>query len=291
MVQLADNKKYSSLRIIIIIVLIVSVTLNIYLFKKNKKDSALFSKLTVNKELLDKNFKDTRDEINRYKGLSAGLDSIITEANKQIAIKETKIKGLMEENSFQELENQKWIEEIATLKEKYLNTIDSLLVQKLINSKLNITIGSLEAKIVTLNKKLGSIEQFPINNLEVSPQKTTALGSTNQTALAKKASEVQICYQVQPNKATPKGKKVIYIRIFDPNGHFLSDISPTSGQFMHPEYNMNVPYTITDTIDYQNMALDVCSKWKNPENYVSGIYLVELFTDRESIGTTTFTLR
>lgn len=287
----AGTRKKNNVYIILYIILVISIVLNIYQFITTKKYSVSFLKLVTQKELLDKNFKDAREEINHYKGLSAGLDSIIVEANRQIALKETKINNLLEENALQDLENQKWIDEISTLKEKYLNTIDSLLVQRQINSKLNITIGSLEAKILTLNKKLGSGEQFPIDNLEVSPQKTTALGSTNQTALAKKASEVQICYQVQPNKATPKGKKVIYIRIFDPNGHFLSDISPFSGKFMHPDYNMNVPYTITDTIDYQNEVMDVCSKWKNPENYISGIYLVELYSDKESIGTTTFTLR
>jgi hypothetical protein len=289
--QSTGKKNKNNFYLLVTIILVISIALNIYQLIRNKKDSVSFQKLITNKELVDKKVKDARDEINRYKGLSAGLDSIIIEANKQIAMKETKINSLLEENTLQELENQKWIEEIASLKEKYLNTIDSLLVQRQINSKLNITIGSLEAKIVTLNKKLGSSEQFPINNLEVSPQKTSPLGNTNQTALAKKASEVQICYQVQSNKATPKGKKVIYIRIFDPNGHFLSEKSPSSGQFLHPDYHMNVPYTITDTIDYQNVVMDVCSKWKNPENYISGIYLVELYTDKESIGTTTFTLR
>lgn len=276
---------------VLILLLIISICINVYLIFKYQKNSLSFIELTVKKETLDKKFKDARDEINHYKGLSAGLDSIITEANRQITIKESEIQKLLSENALQELENQKWLEEIAIIKEKYLNTIDSLLVQKQINSKLNITIGSLEAKIVTLNKKLGSNEQFPIENLEVSPQKTTTFGNMNQTALAKKASEVQICYQVQPNMATPKGRKVIYIRIFDPNGHFLTEGDTKPGTFLHPEYNISVPYTLTDTIEYKNVVMDVCTKWKNPENYISGIYLVELYTEKNSIGTTTFTLR
>jgi hypothetical protein len=281
----------NKVNLILILFLVISLSLNIYQLISSRNDSVSFLQLVTNKEILDKKFKDAREEINHYKGLSEGLDSVIIEANRQISEKESKIRSLLEENVVKDLENQKWIEEIASLKEKYMNTIDSLLVQKQINSKLNITIGSLEAKIVTLNKKLGSNEQFPIENLEVSPQKNTAFGSTNQTALAKKASEVQICYQVQPNKATPKGKKVIYIRIFDPNGHFLSEAITATGTFMHPDYKISVPYTLTDTIEYKNAVMDVCSKWKNPENYISGIYLVELYTDKESIGTTTFTLR
>jgi len=288
--QPIDNKKTRNFIIILLVALLISLILNIYQFIKQQRETASFFSLVKSKNILDKRFKDIKDEINRYKGLSEGLDSVIIEANRQIALKERTVLELITSNEHKEIENQKWIDEISVLKEKYLNTIDSLLVERQINSKLNVKIGSLETKIIALNKKLGSQEQFPIGNLEVSPKKATGLG-VNETALAKKASEVQICYQVQHNKATPKGRKVVYIRIFDPNGHFLPGNNAISAQFLHPDYNMSVPYTITDTIDYQNVDIDVCSRWKNPENYIPCVYLVELYTEKKAIGTTTFTLR
>jgi hypothetical protein len=276
---------------ILSIILLISLILNFYLLVDKFKVAETNLELKKNKEYLDKELRDAKDEINKYKGLSAGLDTIIKQANLSIILKESKIKDLISLNELNGDENQKMLLEISNMKEKYLNTIDSLLVERRINSKLNNTINSLETKISNLNKKLGAAEQLPIENIEVNPQKENALGSTNQTALAKKATEVQICYKIQPNKATPSGKKVIFIRIFDPFGHFLNDKSIGKGEFFHPDYKINVPYTLTDTIEYKNEALEICTKWKNPENYVSGIYLVELYTEREAIGTTTFTLR
>jgi hypothetical protein len=276
---------------ILTVILFISVSTNIYLFIDKFSNNRTSLELKKDKDFIEKELKDAKDEINKYKGLSEGLDTIIKHANLSIALKESKIKNLISLNELKGDVNNKMLTEISEMKEQYLNTIDSLLVERKNNSKLNNTIISLESKITNLNKKLGAAQQLPIENLEVSPQKINALGSTNQTALAKKATEVQICYNVQPNKSTTIGRKVIFIRIFDPYGHFLNDKSEENGVFLHPDYNINVPYTLTDTIDFKNEEIEICTKWKNPESYIPGIYLVELYTEKETIGTTTFTLR
>jgi len=280
----------NKLTIVLAIIFFISLIFNIYLLIDKFGFSGNSAELNKNIEFLDRELKDAKDEINKYKGLSEGLDTIINHANLSIKLKENKIKDIQALNELKADENQKFLNEISIMKEKYLNTIDSLLVERRINLKLNNTVLSLETKISGLNKKLGAAEQLPIKSLEVTPQKNNTL-SMNQTALAKKASEVQICYNIQPNKATPVGKKVIFIRIFDPFGHFLNDRNVVKGEFLHPDYKINVPYTLTDTIEYKNEAINICTKWKNPENYIPGIYLVELYTDKETIGTTTFTLR
>jgi hypothetical protein len=277
--------------LLLIIFLAVSIVINLYLLIDKFNNSHSNVELKKNLDLLDKELKDARDEINKYVGLTDGLDKVINKANLSITQKEKKIKDLLALNELKADDNQKLLIEISEMKEQYLNTIDSLLIERKINSKLNNTIVSLESKVTNLNKKLGTAEQLPITNIEVSPQKNNAIGSTNQTALAKKATEIQICYNIQPNKATPLGEKVIFIRIFDPFGHFLNDKNLEKAEFMHPDYNINVPYTLTDTIDFKNESMEICTRWKNPENYISGVYLVELYTEKESIGTTTFTLR
>jgi archaellum component FlaF (FlaF/FlaG flagellin family) len=283
-------KSYKTV-IVLALILFISLILNVFYLYVTLINSKTKIELINNKDLLNNELNEAKDEINKYKGLSDGLDTVIKQANLSIFLKESKIKNLIDNNELLGEENQKMLAEINEMKEKYINTIDSLLVERKINLKLNNAIISLESKISNLSKKLAAAEQLPIENIEVNPQKYNALGSSNQTALAKKAAEVQICYHIQPNKSTPSGKKVIFIRIFDPFGHFLYDKNLGNGEFFHPDYKMMVSYSITDTVDYKNEALEICTKWKNPENYISGTYLVELYTEKEAIGTTTFTLR
>jgi hypothetical protein len=92
------------------------------------------------------------------------------------------------------------------------------------------------------------------------------------------------------NKVTDPGMKDFYIRILTPNAEVLSD-SDEPLTFMHPELKQKVVYSKEETINYKNQKTNICFKWVGTEKYIPGLYIVEVFTKENKLGTTTFTLK
>ena len=84
--------------------------------------------------------------MNNFKGISNRIDQVVKGANLKIENKEKQIAELRRERSLQEKKNimmvQELVHEVDSIKELYLNSIDSLLVEresrKAINSKIEI---------------------------------------------------------------------------------------------------------------------------------------------------------
>jgi len=277
--------------ILVILVLALSLTFNLTQFinKKNIKVSHL--------ELKEKNVRtlqeleNARYDINKYKGISNKLDKVIMDANQKIKKKGKQIWLLASENKIKEVENTKLLMEIDSIKEAYLRVIDSLLVERNSNQELNAKIDALEELVTDLNKRVGLAGRLSIENFTIMPQKTGLSGKKHTTALAKKTTDIKVCTDILANKAAKSGLTTIYVRIMTPNAEVLTDFNAGSGNFMHPEYKMEVPYTISEGVNYNNEETNVCITWSNTDTYIPGLYIAELFTENYKIGFTTFSLK
>ena len=272
-------------------ILLVSLWFNLRQLGHKKKVVVQNTELTTENVSLDSALKDARSEINKYKGLSGSLDTVIQEANHKISEKEEKIATLISSDKLEKDENEKLQGEIKDIRDRYLETIDSLLQLRNKNTALNKSLQTYEDKINELNRKLGIAGKIEIGDFSITARKKTALGNFTSTALARKANSLNICFDVLPNKLASKGTISIYVRIFSPEGEVLTNNAEGSGTFRHPDYKFNVPYTCLSEVEYSGQQVKVCADWNGTENYVSGIYLVELHTDKYSLATTTFSLR
>src|SRR5688500_3282930 len=130
-----ENKKQSR-PIIWIVLLVISVLANFYLWNRNKEtvvvyDTKIDSLITVRVEI-EKELASTSYELNSFKGLAANLDSLVNEANAKIKDQEEKIKKLLKKESNQTTLNNKLqieLEELRKLKEAYLEQIDVLITE------------------------------------------------------------------------------------------------------------------------------------------------------------------
>lgn len=272
------------------VVLIASIAINLYLVRGN-------SSLTLDKSILqDKNtqiiqkFETAKKEIKKFKGLSVKLDEVVQDATKKLEEKEQKIRILLNDKKLKEAENKKLLHEIDSIKEQYFDVIDSLLIAQQLNKTLNNTIASLNNRIDDLSTQLGYASRLDIENLSVTPVRKTFAGLESQTALAKRTIKIKVCFNVLDNKVTDPGMKDFYIRILTPDAKVLTyDEEPTT--FMHPELKQKVIYTNVETINYKNQKTNICTTWKGTDDYKPGLYIVELFTKDNKLGTTTFTLK
>ncbi|MFH1320101.1 MAG: hypothetical protein ABII90_05535 [Bacteroidota bacterium] len=298
------NRK-NNIAVILGILLALSVIGNIFLM--NKKSEIKTEMKYITKEMkpviettvmLEKELQATVTELEKYKGISARLDSVVDEANTKIKAQEAKITKLGQEaKSSKELTAQLQVEidNLLKLKIEYLEKIDDLLMKneklKSQNLGLNKTIGGLQSEIRTLKGKIALGENLLADNMAIKPIKKNLVGNFTRTAMAKKTKKIEVCFDVLENKLAKKGKQTVYIKIITPEGVTILDKAAGSDKIERPESITDNLYTTYVNIVYANVKQNVCIEWIASQNYKAGTYFVELYTKQNKMGVASFALR
>ncbi len=117
-------------------------------------------------------------------------------------------------------------------------------------------------------------------------------GSQTETARASRADMVKTCFGLRKNSIATAGKKDIYIRIIDPGGNIMSN--PGAEQTMDIVGGAGTSeYTVKRTVDYNNSEMEVCVyfEMEGEDEIPVGEYIAEVYSDKEKIGSTAFTLK
>jgi len=287
---MATEKRYRKVKpvsIILTISLLINVVLlvlmaDLFPVKKVLK--------TTNKELTEQ-LKTANNEISRYKGISVQIDNVIRDAELKIQRKEKEISRLLRGKKLQADENTRLINEIDSLKELYLTSIDSLLVERERSQVLNNTLESMNETMDALRDQLGLARELITDNLVVEGKKVNNQGRKQSTALAKKTDQLSVCFDIIPNRVTSEGMKTIFIVVTSPDGTIIKDIELIEDVFWHPEYKKNAELSKTDIINYQKQKMSFCSSITPGQKCIPGLYVVEIFSKDNKLGMSTFSMR
>ena len=96
-----------------------------------------------------------------------------------------------------------------------------------------------------------------------------------------------MCFTLEENAITPAGTKDVYLRIARPDELVLA----SSENNLFSYQGNTIVYSAIRQVEYQNQNVDLCIYWKNDEELIPGQYMVDLFTDGNMIGSTTFVLK
>jgi hypothetical protein len=112
------------------------------------------------------------------------------------------------------------------------------------------------------------------------------------TDKVQRIDQVRVCFTISENEIAAPGKKDIYIRIARPDQEIL--IKGRLDEFSFEYQGERLQYSMMQTIDYENRAVDLCVYWKkeySSQEMMAGLYHVDIFCENAIIGHTTFTLR
>lgn len=195
---------------------------------------------------------------------------------------------------------KKETETLRNIMKGYLVTIDSLNTanQTLIaeKSKMSKELGKERQAKSELIKEKGSLEEkvkigakLEALDLSANAQKVRSNNLHRDTDRAKYSEKIKTCFTLNKNELTKAGKKEIFIRIITPNGEVLADAQDESKMF---EYDgIKGLYTLKREIIYDNTELDLCYYWDVVGSLAAGKYIVEVYAENYSIGSTSFTLK
>jgi chromosome segregation ATPase len=119
-----------------IVLLIISALINIYQWvNRNTVVTAFEQKvdtLVVERVNIEKELDDTRTELEKYRGISSNLDSLLDEANSKISLQEKQISDIKRNSkstSEQAAKLKVQLANLQMLRDEYLTRVDSLLTE------------------------------------------------------------------------------------------------------------------------------------------------------------------
>jgi hypothetical protein len=298
--QNQNQKQSKSTQYALIVLLLLSLIANVFQFKNNKDDvSARDYKIdtleTVRIEL-ERELATSDLELEKYRGISANLDTLLNDANSKITAQEKKIRNLIASERNQGKLNKKLraeLEELRKLKEEYLEKIDQLITEneqlKQENEIKAQAINQLYEEKKGLQGKVTTASQLKAEYVKVETYKRKNSGKYVETSIAKRTNKIEVKMTVLDNKVADPGDKMVYIIIKEPTGKVLAGTSmarftSASGE----ELDATASYKMT----YNGEKQDVVIAYEGEDKMLtSGTYNIEVYIDGTLVNTATTILR
>lgn len=168
------------------------------------------------------------------------------------------------------------------------------------NTELNVAIGEAKTEIKTLaatneelsgenkvlNEKVAIGGALTVSNLNVVAMKKLSSGALSETNRYKKTDAFRISFKINENLLSVKGNKEAYFVIKDPKDVVVAPKGKTNIN------GVEVDYSDSTTIDYQNMATEVIIITDMDKKETSkGVYSITAFLDGKAVGSTTVDLK
>ena len=296
--QNQDNKGKKGM--LWIILLLLSVGLNIYQWQNHstaintyeqKVDTLVVERVNVEKEL-----SETRAELEKYRGISANLDSLLNEAQAKIDAQAKKIRTLGSQEKNIKVLNEQMKQQLAdlqTLRDDYLGRIDSLLMinKQLATEKEQLT-GQNQSLSKNLETTVATASVLKSEYIKVHSYKRRGSGKFVETAIAKRTHKLEVCFDILDNKITKQGEKTVYLKITEPGGKPIGNRGTGSGSFTTAT-GEEIMYAASVNITFDGAKQNLCMNYEEQEDkkFAPGTYMIEVYIDGNLSGAGSYVLR
>jgi predicted nucleic acid-binding Zn-ribbon protein len=283
------------------LLLLVSIGFNIYQWRHEAStvvtyDNQIDTMVTVRIEL-ERELATSQLELDKYRGMSTALDSLLNDANEKIAGQEKKIRDVLakEKNSASlNKKLKKELEELRKLKDEYFEKIDQLVLEnkelKEQNEILQESIGGLKTEKTVLQGKVNMASQLKAEYLKVASFKKRGNGKYVESALAKRTNKLELCFTVLDNQVAEKGERIVYCVIKEPSGKVLAGYSKAT--FNDAATGAEQVATASQKMDYDGGKQNLCLNYENDERILSsGTYTFSIYIDGTLVAETAYMLK
>ena len=204
----------------------------------------------------------------------------IAEYEKFLAAKDEEIMKLKEENGLLSSENLT----LRTEKDEVVNQNVALSQSR---DSLTSVVDEVSTKNKDLQAKVNTAAALKAVNVEVVG--LTSKGKERDGKIkSKKVDQLKVTYSLPSNPLTEKEQKDVYLRILDPNGAVLNDM----GRGGVVDFGgKEIGYTLRQAIPYTNNDQTVAMYYQKGQEFNSGVYAVELYSEGFKIGTGNFQIK
>jgi hypothetical protein len=296
----STESKQKRVTLLLIILLALSIIGNLMQMRKQgqtietheiKIDSMVEVRVELEKEL-----SSIEMELEKYRGISSNLDSMLNDANEQLAKQEQKIRKLIANEKDAKKLNSKLKTELAELKrnrDEYLEKIDQLITEnnllKSQNESLNASVNTLTDEKRNLQQKVNTASTLQAEYLQIGAFKKKGSGKYIETSIAKRTNKIDICFTVLENKIAKPGDRTAYAVVTEPSGKILAAYTKT--EFTTAD-GQTIAATASQVFSYKNEKANMCLNFENEARILSpGTYNVEIYLDGIIVANSAFALK
>lgn len=189
---------------------------------------------------------------------------------KQLQEKDQEIARLKQDNEVLFTEN-------TDLKTTQTRLSDSLTTMRSTNAELNQQV------------KLAARLETQRINVNIINKRGKEKDDSDNEYRAKQVEKIRIDFKLAKNDVARQEPKTVYMRMIEPDGAALYNLTTGSGMFQIDGEDMY--YTAKRDFVFDNTQQELSFTYNKNAEYKKGLHTVELYTDGFLIGKTTFTLK
>jgi len=305
----SEKKKTDVVKIVLILLLLISLGTGGYFImshvEKTEKITAQEQEIKITKNTLADSLKILHQlhlDFERIKlerealGLeNASLDSTIAALNAEVkkwqgksAVNARKLREAIDKATAERDVQEKAIDVYKHRVDSLYAVRDSLMKDK---QGLQDTINVLKTSNTDLAEKVNIASILRAENITV-----VSINKKGKESLplkpdlkAKSIDKLKVTFHMADNKVAKKDKKQIMLRVVEPNGAVLFDMSTGGGFFMSD--GKEIPYTSKEEVDFDNTHQKVSFIYVKGSPYKPGNYTVEIYGDGSLIGDKKFLVK
>lgn len=181
--------------------------------------------------------------------------------------------------------------EIAKLKDDNQVLFKETTVLKTTQNQLTDTISTLKSNNQALNEKVAIASRLQAEKIQVNiiNGRGKEKDDNDSEYRARQVDKIKVSFNLAKNDVAPKESKEILMRLIEPDGSALYNLSTGSGTFMlNGEETF---YTAKRDIVFDNSQQPVSFLYSKGADYKKGQHTIELYADGFLIGKTNFKLK
>jgi myosin heavy subunit len=182
-------------------------------------------------------------------------------------------------------------EEIARLKEDNEQLFTENTDLKTTQTRLSDTVSTLKSNNQNLSQKVQLASRLNAEKINVSIINDRGKEKTDddEEFRARQVDKLKVSFKLSRNDVAEKNSKDIYLRLIEPDGAALYNLSTGGGTFKVE--GKDVPYTAKTNILFDNSGQSASFTYDKDAEYKKGVHTVELYSGGYQIGQTTFKLK
>lgn len=289
-----EKKKWMSIAVGVLLVLVVC--LGFLLYTENKTKKSLVQEFVLEKEDLENEytlFAQQYDEL-QIKVKNDSLDKLLDKEQTKVRELLSELKMVKESNASEIRRLKKELASLRKVMRSFIQQIDSL---NKINARQKVVIAKVTNQYKKATKqrdKLQEQKKMLDERVALAAQldatDIVVRGKTKRKHNARRVKDLrqfEINFTITKNITAEAGERTIYARILKPDNELLCR---NPSEVFHFE-NKDIPYSIKKYIEYTGEEQQVTLYWNVQEFLYKGKYRVDLFADGIIIGTATYTIK
>lgn len=220
-----------------------------------------------------------RSEIRRILANKKATSADLAKARAMINDLNGRIEGLTQEVERLQGENQQLTATNSKITEEKAMVEQNLNATKA--EKENISRELEETKDIASTMKASNINIVPIN--------TKGNGKEVITSTAKRVDKMRITFDIDDNRIAKSGEKELFIVVTGPDGKIFSE---SADNILNLRDGSEKTYTNRMTFQYESgKKIPINIDWKQPKDFKTGAYKIEVFNNGFKIGESIRTLK